>query len=384
MLIIDDILDISKIEANRMDVESAQFSLRSALCLALNTISVKASQKDLPLIVDLDPNLPDQVIGDALRLRQVISNLLSNAVKFTDEGQVTLSLTLLGSDNEGKVYVKVAVTDTGIGIEQDKIDVIFENFRQADGSITRKSYSSSRLGADDRFGGTGLGLSICKQLVHLMGGKLQASSVFGEGSVFEFTLPLGRVIMSTDEILHWMGPFRGREILYLDSQHDDTGAADLMRSLGLEVSVAHSQPDAFRLSFEKSFDTVVVDAVDFVRPVRANARLSSLPTVLLSKSGPIKDLNKSLAELGISCIYTTPTNPVDLYPPLMTALQSREEAAKVDGMPFDVLLAEDNPVNRNIAIKLLKGHHHKVDSVENGQEAYEAFLTKKYDVILMV
>jgi len=143
MLIIDDILDISKIEANRMDVESAPFSLRSALCLALNTISVKASQKDLPLIIDLDPGLPDQVIGDALRLRQVISNLLSNAVKFTDEGQVVLSLKVDRPLTDDKVYVNVSVTDTGIGIEPDKIDVIFENFRQADGSITRK-YSPTR------------------------------------------------------------------------------------------------------------------------------------------------------------------------------------------------------------------------------------------------
>ena len=119
MLIIDDILDISKIEANRMDVESAPFSLRSALCLALNTISVKASQKDLPLIVDLDPGLPDQVIGDALRLRQVISNLLSNAVKFTDEGQVVLSINLERpvSDTDDPILIRVAVTDTGIGIE---------------------------------------------------------------------------------------------------------------------------------------------------------------------------------------------------------------------------------------------------------------------------
>jgi osomolarity two-component system, sensor histidine kinase NIK1 len=184
--------------------------------------------------------------------------------------------------------------------------------------------------------------------------------------------------------LQRMAPFRGRQILYLDSQYDDTGAADLMRSLGLVVSVAHSQPEAFKVSLDKSFDTVVVDAVDFVRPVRFHSRLSGLPTVLLTKSGPIKDLNKSLAELGISCIYTTPTNPVDIYPPLMAALQSKEEAAKSDGMPFDVLLAEDNPINRNIAIKFLKGHHHKVDPVENGQEAYEAFLVKKYDVILMV
>jgi osomolarity two-component system, sensor histidine kinase NIK1 len=217
-----------------------------------------------------------------------------------------------------------------------------------------------------------------------MGGKLQAGSTFGEGSVFQFTLPLGRVQMSMDEILHWMAPFRGRHILYLDSHYDDSGAAALMRRLGLQVSVKHSLPDAFEISYEKAFDTVVVDAVDFIRPVRAHARLGWLPTVFLSQSGPIRDLNKSLAELGISCIYTTPTNAVDLYPPLMTALQSREEAAKVDGMPFDVLLAEDNPINRNIAIKFLKGHHHKVDAVENGQEAFEAFVSKKYDVILMV
>lgn len=217
-----------------------------------------------------------------------------------------------------------------------------------------------------------------------MGGKLQARSVFGEGSVFEFTLPLGRVQMSMDDVLHRMAPFRGRHILYLDSHCDDTGAAELMRSLGLQVSVTHSLADAFKISFEKAFDTVVVDGVDFVRPVRGHARLSWLPTVFLSKSGPIKDLNKSLAQLGISCIYTTPTNAVDLYPPLAAALQSKEEAAKVDGMPFDVLLAEDNPVNRNIAIKFLKGHHHKVDAVENGQEAFEAFINKKYDVILMV
>jgi osomolarity two-component system, sensor histidine kinase NIK1 len=217
-----------------------------------------------------------------------------------------------------------------------------------------------------------------------MGGKLQASSTFGEGSVFEFTLPLTRVKMGYDEVLHWMAPFRGRPILYLDSQFDETGAADMMRNLGLQVFVTHTLAEAFTVSFEQSFDTVVVDVVEFVRPIRAHARLSGLPIVLLSKSGPIKDLNKSLAELGISCIYTTPTNPVDLYPPLATALQSKEEAAKVEGMPFDVLLAEDNPVNRNIAIKLLKGHHHKVDAVENGQEAYEAFVSKQYDVILMV
>src|ERR1700735_108251 len=126
-----------------------------------------------------------------------------------------------------------------------------------------------------------------------MGGKLQASSTFGEGGVFEFTLPLTRVKMGYDEVLHWMAPFRGRPILYLDSQFDETGAADMMRNLGLRVFVTHTWAEAFAVSFEQSFDTVVVDVVEFVRPIRAHARLSGLPIVLLSKSGPIRDLNKS-------------------------------------------------------------------------------------------
>src|SRR5579862_5853562 len=156
-----------------------------------------------------------------------------------------------------------------------------------------------------------------------MGGKLQARSVFGEGSVFEFTMPLGRVKMDRGEVMRYMEPFAGRNILYLDSHIDQTGAADLMRNFGLNVSVVHSLDDAFEISYNQSFDTVVLDSVDCVRPVRIHSRLSGLPVVLLTPSGPIRDLNKSLAELGISCIYTTPTNPVDIYQPLMSALQSK-------------------------------------------------------------
>lgn len=139
MSILDDLLDISKIEAGRMYLENADFSLRNLLYLTLKTISVKAAQKGLSLILVLDPTLPDQVIGDMFRLRQVINNLLSNAVKFTDEGKVVVSLNLEGQDKD-KLFVKVTVLDTGIGIEKDKIDVIFDKFRQANESITRKYY----------------------------------------------------------------------------------------------------------------------------------------------------------------------------------------------------------------------------------------------------
>ena len=216
-----------------------------------------------------------------------------------------------------------------------------------------------------------------------MGGTLEASSTFGEESVFKFDLALARVHMRYDEVLDVMEPFRGKSILYLDSQHDSTGVAEMMRGLGLRVFVTHTLAHAFNTSDEISIDTVVLDAVDHVCPVRAHVRLSDVAIILLTTSGTIKDLNKGLAEPGISCIYTTPTNPVDLYPPLMAALLS-DQAAQLEGIPYDVLLAEDNCINRNMAVKLLTGHHHKVDVVENGQEAFDAFVGNKYDVILMV
>lgn len=216
-----------------------------------------------------------------------------------------------------------------------------------------------------------------------MGGTLEVSSVFGEGSIFKFNLPLGRVQMRYEEVLAVMKPFRGKSILYLDSEHDNTGVAEMMSRLGLKVFVAHTLAHALNTSNEQSIDTVVLDAVDYVSPVRAHIRLSDVAIILLTTSGTIKNLNKSLAEPGISCIYTTPTNPVDLYLPLMTALLS-DQAAQSDGIPLDVLLAEDNSINRNIVINLLKRHNHNVDAVENGQEAFQAFVANKYDMILMV
>jgi osomolarity two-component system, sensor histidine kinase NIK1 len=142
MFILDDLLDISKIEAERMDLENTEFSLRSALYLTLKTISVKAIEKGISLILILDPALPDQVIGDTLRLRQVMNNLLSNAVKFTEDGKIVVSVTLKGQDTD-MLFVKVSVLDTGIGIERDKIDLVFDKFRQANESITRKYFHLS-------------------------------------------------------------------------------------------------------------------------------------------------------------------------------------------------------------------------------------------------
>jgi osomolarity two-component system sensor histidine kinase NIK1 len=215
-----------------------------------------------------------------------------------------------------------------------------------------------------------------------MGGTLEVSSTFGEGSDFTFDLPLGRSHTGYDEVFDLMKPFWGRSILYLDSEHDTTGVAEMIRNIGLKVFVAHTLETAFKISEEEKIDTVVLDSIDLVRPLRSHVRLSSV-SIILTTSGTIKDLNKSLAEPSISCIYTTPTSAVDLSPPLMAALLL-DHATPLDGIACDVLLVEDNRINRNIVVKMLKGSHRRVDSVENGQEAFNAFVANRYDVILMV
>ena len=226
-------------------------------------------------------------------------------------------------------------------------------------------------------------MAISKQLVLLMGGTLEVSSTFGEGSDFTFDLPLGRSHTGYDEVFNLMKPFWGRSILYLDSEHDTTGVAEMIRNIGLKVFVAHTLETAFKVSEEEKIDTVVLDSIDLVRPLRSHVRLSSVSIILLTTSGTIKDLDKSLAEPSISCIYTTPTSAVDLSPPLMAALLL-DHATPLDGIACDVLLVEDNRINRNIVVKMLKGSHRRVDSVENGQEAFNAFVANRYDVILMV
>src|ERR1700712_5620032 len=177
LTIIDDILDISKIEANRMVIESIPFTVRGTVFNALKTLAVKANEKFLSLTYQVDNTVPDYVIGDPFRLRQIILNLVGNAIKFTEHGEV--KLTICKSDREqctvNEYAFEFSVSDTGIGIEEDKLDLIFDTFQQADGSTTR------------RFGGTGLGLSISKRLVNLMGGEMWVESEYGHGSTFFFT-----------------------------------------------------------------------------------------------------------------------------------------------------------------------------------------------------
>ena len=255
LLIIDDILDISKIEAGRMTMEEISYSVRSAVFGVLKTLAVKASQNKLDLLYKIEPEIPDFLVGDPFRLRQVITNLVGNAVKFTTRGQVALSCRLAGSDVHGNYMLEFCVADTGIGIKADKIDIIFDTFAQADGSTTRK------------YGGTGLGLTISKRLVNLMGGDLWVKSEYGKGSQFFFTTKAKRGPWSLEQVrsrITFAHP--GRRILLISTTAEAECIVPAVEACGLELVHVRSIEDACEQ--QGLFDTVVVDQLPLVEQLR--------------------------------------------------------------------------------------------------------------------
>jgi osomolarity two-component system sensor histidine kinase NIK1 len=246
--------DDGVVEAGRMTMEQIPFSMRLAVFSVLKTLCVKASQNKLDLIFDIDPTIPDQVIGDPLRLRQVITNLIGNAVKFTTKGSVALSCRTKGY-LDGAVELEFCVADTGIGIKQDKLDVIFDTFAQADGSTTRK------------YGGTGLGLTISKRLVNLMSGNLWVESEYGQGSRFYFTTLAEMTYVPEEQIIERLSTWAGRYILFIDTLGDETGIVEMLIQLKLKPIIIHSVGEVWDLNKRDgfpTFDTMIVDSLQAV------------------------------------------------------------------------------------------------------------------------
>ncbi|KAG2225399.1 hypothetical protein INT45_010035 [Circinella minor] len=379
LTIIDAILDISKIEAGRMTVEAIPFSLRSAIFSVLKTLAVKANQKKLDLIYNVDKNIPDQLIGDPLRLRQVITNLIGNAVKFTTEGEVALETKVIDVDGDF-VKLQLCVNDTGIGIHEDKLHIIFDTFCQADGSTTRE------------YGGTGLGLSISKHLVELMGGNLWVESMYGRGSQFYFTVKLRRFSVADKEIKDKMVRYQGRRILYVDSMQDNTGVIKKIEQLGLTAFRVGSIQEATDLANKYSnrskvapfFDTVVIDKMGQAEKVREIMPLRYTPLVLIAPE--IHLLNMKLCiDLGITAYINSPRNLAELTDALLPALESHAALPSDSGQiqPLKILIAEDNVVNQKLALRILQKFGHDVSIVSNGKLAVEAFESQRFDMIFM-
>ncbi|KAI9779080.1 MAG: histidine kinase osmosensor [Geoglossum umbratile] len=377
LTIIDDILDISKIEANRMVMEEIPFSLRGTVFNALKTLAVKANERFLDLTYQVDNVVPDHVVGDSFRLRQVILNLVGNAIKFTENGEVKLTIRKAAQDKCGpnEYAFEFSVSDTGIGIQEDKLDLIFDTFQQADGSTTRK------------FGGTGLGLSISKRLVNLMGGDVWVKSQYGRGSTFYFTCIVRLATTDLSLIMPSLNAYKGHQVLFIDQGKTESGEEinKMLQQLGLVPIIVCSereapQPDSRGKS--AGYDVILVDSIDMARRLRTVDEFKYIPIVLLC---PVVSVSlKSAVDLGITSYMTTPCLPIDLGNGMIPALEGRAApSVSENSKSFDILLAEDNVVNQRLAVKILEKYHHIVTVVGNGLEALEAIKKKRYDVILM-
>jgi len=381
LTIIDDILDLSKIEANRMIMEEIPYTLRGTVFNALKTLAVKANEKFLDLTYRVDSSVPDHVVGDSFRLRQVILNLVGNAIKFTEHGEVSLTIQKAAQDHcsPNEYAIEFCVSDTGIGIQPDKLDLIFDTFQQADGSMTRK------------FGGTGLGLSISKRLVNLMRGDVWVKSQYGKGSSFFFTCTVRLATSDISVIEKQLKPYQGHNVLFIDKGQTGHGKeiVKMLSEIGLVPVVVDSEKTTSLAKDGKNgkktasnYDVMIVDSIETARRLRSIDEFKYLPIVLLA---PVVHVSlKSALDLGITSYMTTPCLTIDLGNGMIPALENRAAPSLADNTKsFDILLAEDNIVNQRLAVKILEKYHHVVTVVGNGQEALDAIKEKKYDVVLM-
>ncbi len=391
--VINDILDFSKIEAGKLDLESAPFRLRERVGDLMKSLAMRAHDKGLELACRIHPDVPDQLIGDGARLGQIIINLVGNAIKFTPAGEIVLDVRLkdLKSDS---ATVHFAVTDTGVGIPEEKLGIIFGAFTQADSSTTRE------------FGGTGLGLAISAQLTHLMGGQIWAESKVGKGSTFHFTvcLPIAdstSAISAPDEL-----PLvRDTRILIVDDNATNRRILeDMTRNWGMMPDAVASAREAIEdLRRAKTGGQAIpivlsdmhmpgADGVMLTEWIRADAALEGTTVIILTSGARPEDL-KRCEELKVAAQLMKPVKQSELLEAVGKALgaavitpsdvETQPAAEDIKLSQLQVLLAEDSVVNQRLAVALLERQGHTVTVVESGKQAIDALSSGQFDVVLM-
>jgi signal transduction histidine kinase/DNA-binding response OmpR family regulator len=385
--VINDVLDFSKIEAGQLALDPTPFNLRETVDDTVRTMALRAHEKGLELAADVDEGVPVGVLADRGRLRQILLNLLGNAIKFTDAGEVVVRIE---SEQIGatRCVLRVSVRDTGIGIPAEKQDVIFDAFRQADGSTTRK------------YGGTGLGLSISLNLVRLMGGELTVHSEPGSGSTFSFTLPV--MIASVPAAEGFAKDLAGLSVLVVDDNATNRRifervlASWKMPTVVVESGAAAIERYARAAQQGAPFRLVLLDAnmpgMDGFEVARRLAPQASGTTIMmLTSSGEARD-SQRCRELGIASYLVKPVRQRALAAAILAALgrnlrrpAAASQAAMDWGrqMPLRVLLVEDNVVNQRLAVALLEKAGHRVSVAGNGVQALETLESSGFDVVLM-
>ncbi len=393
--IINDILDYSKIEAGKMLLEEIDFDLRVTGESVLELLAFKARENGNELIFDMPPELDSWLLGDPGKIRQILMNLVGNACKFTKNGEIVLRISSVEEDS-GEVVVTLAVSDSGIGIPGDKLDLLFESFSQVDSSTSRK------------YGGTGLGLTICKQLCEMMGGKIGVESELGKGSTFWVTAHLGKGKARQQPEPLAEEDLKGKRILVVDNSVLSLQViARQLDTWGLHTSSTTSGNKALRILEQQpegeKFDIALLEnqmpgmtGDELAQNIKTDPRWANLPLVMITACGQKGDAAR-MKEAGFNAYLSKPLKQAVILDCLRTVLglgngdeelqaqslvtkHSLDEAARNN---VAILLAEDNPVNQKVAIVLLSKQGYKVDVANNGIEALEAVKRKKYDLVLM-
>ena len=384
LAVINDILDYSKIEAGRLELEKRAFNIRQCVEEAFDIFATQLRSKQLEAFYLVAPEIPASLSGDATRLRQILVNLIGNAIKFTAKGEITVNVECKGTDEAGR-HLLFSVTDTGIGIPAEAAGKLFNAFQQVDCSTTRQ------------FGGTGLGLAICKRLTSLMGGKIWVESTAGKGSTFFFSAILQDSLPGEcEDSPSTSGLLKSRTALIIDDHPTNRRILELqLKFWGMTAVSACSGPEALALLAGRKFDAILVDflmpEMDGVTLARVIREKHETPLLLLSSTGEVIDaedaaLFQQLVPKPIkhSVLFHALLNLAGVQEqPSRKSLEKKLDNGLAQRNPLRILLAEDNAVNQKVGLLMLSRMGYTAKAVANGKRALEALDKANYDVILM-
>jgi two-component system sensor histidine kinase/response regulator len=392
LTLINDILDFSKIEAGKLELDSSIFSIRDMLGDTLRSLSVRAHREELELACHIDPSVPDALVGDPSRLRQVVVNLVGNAIKFTQHGEVIVHVDV-DQQNDRSVLLHFAVADTGIGIQKEKLKSVFQAFEQADTSTTRQ------------YGGTGLGLTICSRLTRLMKGSVWAESELGKGSTFHFTARL--TVSDTPPRVSTKRIVQGTRVLIVDDNATNRLILDeMLTNWGIETSCVEGVDEAIESlrkarEADKSYDLVLSDVhmpekdgFALAAEIRKDEKLAGAVIMMLTSGDRSEDVEQC-RKFGVSAYIRKPIKQSELFDSLVAVLaidgtgdsasEHTEDSERTEVVipPLRVLLAEDSVVNQKLALALINKWGHSGTIACNGKEALDLATRETFDVVLM-
>ncbi|MCF8045003.1 MAG: PAS domain S-box protein [Desulfarculaceae bacterium] len=393
--IINDILDLSKIEAGKMEIESVEFKISSVIEKIFNVIKFRAAEKGLSLVFYFDPRVPWVMKGDPLRLGQVLMNIVNNAVKYTESGEVTVSVKKLHSSG-GSVTLKFSIQDSGIGMTEQQVSMLFQPFTQANGTISRK------------YGGTGLGLVIAKRLAEKMGGKIHVESSPAEGSLFTFTVPLEKVDTKDGE-QPFLEKLSGLNVLLIESRENSRKALSTnIEALGMNCCSAGEAGEALRIidrfGETDTMDILIMDAclckedtVEVLKRLGADHQNPNVKSIVLHEFNAAEKARDMTAHMRVHGFLARPVTPLPLVNTILAVTgygpagnrenldQNRRNGEKIseEGKGKRILLVEDNEIGRKVVSEFLTGAGFEVQEALNGEQALEMLEGLRFDLVLM-